>query len=164
MKKPKLKIKLEKFDYLLEAASWMGITSLWLLFIFNYKELPQIIPTHYNLKGEVDNLGEKSTLIFLPIVASIIFIGLSIVSRFPHLMNYPTTITIENVRAQYQISTRLLRILKISIVIIFSLILYSTILHANKNSHDLGKWFLPSVLILIFVPIFYYLIKASKDK
>ena len=163
MQKPKLKIKLEKFDYLLEAVSWIGIIFLWLLFIFKYKELPEIIPTHYNIKGEVNNLGKKSTLIILPIVATIIFVGVSIVSKFPHLMNYPIEITNENAEKQYQISTRLLRILKISIVIIFSLILYSTILHTSKNSQDLGKWFLPSVLILIFIPIFYFLIKASKN-
>jgi uncharacterized membrane protein len=164
MKNPKLKINLSKVDYVLEFFSWSAIISIWTIFIINYKNLPQIIPTHYDMFGNADKHGEKYILIFLPIIASIIFIVLSIFIKYPHIMNYQINITNENAENQYKISIKMLRVLKINITIIFILILFKTITNAENNTSNLGQWFLPVVLILIFIPVVYFTIKANKIK
>ena len=54
--------------------------------------------------------------------------------------------------------------LKLVIALIFGLIVFETIQTANGNADRLGVWFLPLILELIFVPIDYYLINATRKK
>jgi uncharacterized membrane protein len=49
-----------------------------------YNELPQTIPTHFNLHGEADGFGDKSTLIFTTILMTLIGIGVYFLVKFAH--------------------------------------------------------------------------------
>ena len=64
--------------------------------VANYFELPEIIPTHYNEAGEADSYGDKLNILALPIISTLLFIGLTILNKRPHLFNYPSEITKEN--------------------------------------------------------------------
>src|SRR5690625_2930119 len=103
-------------------------------------------------------------LFHLPIVASVIFIGLTILNKFPHTFNYLQEITIENAFKQYRNATRMMRVLKLIIVLIFGLISYQVIKHATGEIEGLGSWFLPFVLISIFVPTIYFMINLLNPK
>lgn len=46
-------------------------------FIIAWINLPNSIPIHFNLKGEVDNYGDKSSLWVLLLAPVVIFLGLS---------------------------------------------------------------------------------------
>ena len=138
------------------------VVSSWLLLFLNYSELPEIIPTHYNASGEIDGVGEKSSLIHLPTVATIIYIVLTLLARYPHLFNYSPEITEENAVRQYTIASAMVRYLKCSIVLIFFLIMFKTIQSIEGSSEGLGQWFLPLVLGLVFVPILYFLVKSGR--
>jgi hypothetical protein len=100
----------------------------------------------------------------LPLVATVLFIGLTILNKFPHIFNYPTEITEDNALRQYTNATRLIRYLKVIIVVIFGLIAFETIRHANGQTEGLGIWFLPMTMGLIFIPLIYFLIKSTKTK
>lgn len=130
--------------------------------VINYQSLPDIIPTHYNEVGVADGFGDKWMILTLPFVATVLFFGLTILNNFPHIFNYPNDINEDNALRQYTNATRLIRYLKVIVVVIFGLISYQTIRHSNGFTEGLGIWFLPLTLILIFVPIFYFLIKSSK--
>jgi hypothetical protein len=99
----------------------------------------------------------------LPLVATVLFVGLTILNRFPHIFNYSGDITKDNALRQYTNATRLIRYLKVIIVVIFGLISYQTINHANGQTEGLGLWFLPLTLGLIFIPTIYFLIKLTQS-
>lgn len=40
-----------------------------------YTRLPEIVPTHFNHKGEVDGKGEKSTLLVMILFMNLISLG-----------------------------------------------------------------------------------------
>jgi len=134
------------------------------LTITNYIELPDIIPTHYNGAGEADGFGGKGNILTLPLVATILFIGLTVLNKFPHVFNYPTDITKQNALRQYTNATRLIRYLKLIVVIIFGLIAFKTIQNCSGQAHGLGVWFLPLTLGLIFIPLSYFIVKSFKTK
>jgi len=117
----------------------------------NYKILPDIIPIHYNVAGEADGFGSKTTILTLLVIASIIFVGLTIVNRFPHILNYPTVITNENAQRQYTIATRLIRHLKLATVLIFGYLVFATNQCAKGQVDRLGAWFLPIAFGSFFV-------------
>jgi uncharacterized membrane protein len=162
--RPKIKLELTLSDKTFEIIGWLLICVVWALTITNYKSLPDIIPTHYNAAGIADGFGKKWMILTLPLVATVLFTGLTILNKFPHIFNYPNYITTENALIQYTNATKLIRFLKLSIVVIFGLISYQTIRHANGQTEGLGMWFLPVTMGLIFSPIIYFLIQSSRAK
>jgi len=163
-KRPRIKLELTQSDKTFELIGWLLICAVWTLTISNYKGLPDIIPTHYNASGIADGFGEKWMILTLPLVATVLFTGLTILNKFPHIFNYPNEVSTENALRQYTIATRLIRFLKLIIVVIFGLISYQTISHANGQTKGLGMWFLPVTIGLIFIPIIYFLLQYSQAK
>ena len=162
--RPKLKLEHTQADKTVEIIGWLLIFGVWSLTIINYQSLPDIIPTHYNGAGVADGFGDKWMILTLPLVATVLFVGLTILNKFPHIFNYPTEITADNALRQYTNARRLIRYLKVIIVIIFGLIAFQTIRHANGQSEGLGIWFLPMTIGLIFILLIYFLIKSTKTK
>lgn len=160
--RPRIKIELTVVDKIIEVISCVLLIAIWILTITNCRNLPETIPIHFDSKGVADGFGNKSMLFHLPIVASVIFIGLTILNKFPHTFNYLQEITIENAFKQYRNATRMMRVLKLIIVLIFGLISYQVIKHATGQIEGIGSWFLPFVMISIFVTTFYFLIKSSQ--
>ncbi|MCA0430300.1 MAG: DUF1648 domain-containing protein [Bacteroidetes bacterium] len=82
---PKIKLKLTIIDIVLEIFGWTSILLIWILIFKNYKSLPNVIPTHYNISGNADHFDKKSNILALPIIASILFIGIKL-----YLINFQT--------------------------------------------------------------------------
>ncbi|MDR0801791.1 DUF1648 domain-containing protein [Fluviicola sp.] len=162
--RPKVKLELTTDDKVLEIIGWIFIIIIWSLTIANYSSLPETIPTHYNAAGKADGFGEKTTILFLPLIATILFVGLTILNKFPHIFNYPVNITKENALRQYTNASKLIRYLKVIIVIVFSFIAFKTIQNANRKADGLGNWFLPLFFGLVFIPLVYFIIKSIKTK
>ncbi len=165
--RPKIKPNLTTTDKIIEFIGWVAIVGIWILTLTNYSALSETIPIHYNGAGEADGFGNKGNILSLPIISTIVFIGLTILNKYPQVFNYPSKITKENALQQYTNATRMIRFLKFAIVLIFGLIVFKTIQNTNENADGLGTWFLPLTLSLIFIPIVYYLTKSirlKKDK
>ena len=158
--RPKIKVQLTTLDKLVEIIGWLLIGAIWVLTISDYSTLPDTIPTHFNGAGKADGFGSKVSIIGLPLIASLLFIGLTVLNRFPHVFNYPTAITQDNALRQYSLATRMLRYLKLVLVLVFGGIEFMTIQHATGKAAGLGAWFLPLTLVLIFIPLIYFVIKS----
>jgi uncharacterized membrane protein len=161
---PKLKLKLTILDYLIEILGLLLFSSTWIFIISIYKSLPDIIPIHYNAYGTADNFGKKWMILSLPIVSTVLFIGLTLLNYFPESFNYPTKINEDNALIQYTYATRLIRYLKLVIVFIFGILLYQTTRYPLNQNDGLGIWFLPMFLGLIFIPLIFYVLKSVKPK
>jgi len=160
--RPKIKLELTATDKAFEILGWIFILAVWVLTITNYTNLPDTIPTHYNGAGQADGFGGKESILALPLIATVLYVGLTILSKFPHVFNYPTNITVDNALRHYTNATRMIRFLKFIIVVIFGLISLQTIRNANGQSSGLGVWFLPLTLGLIFIPMTYFIVKSFK--
>jgi uncharacterized membrane protein len=160
--RPKLNLELSQADKAFEIIGWILILSNWGLTIANYQSLPDVIPTHFNGAGVADQFGDKWMILTLPFIASVLFVGLTNLNKFPHIYNYPTGITSENALRQYTNATRLIRYLKVIIAVIFGLISFQIISTANGQKDDLGTWFLPMTMGMLVIPTIYYLIKSLK--
>ena len=161
-KRPKLQLELTQTDKILEIISCVVLVMTWILVVVYYTKLPDIIPIHYNASGKVDGFGAKTNILTPPIIATIIYIGLTILNRFPYVFNYPKKITEENAVYQYTNATRMVRCLKFGIIVLFAMIVLETILIANTRAVGFGIWFLPLTLVFVLIPLIYYLVKAFR--
>ncbi len=162
--RPKLKIQLTPTDQVLELLGWGVLLALWVWTGTSYSSLPDIIPTHFNAAGEADGFGRKESIVGLPLIATLLYIGLTLLNRFPHSFNFPTPITPDNALKQYTNATRMIRYLKLILVLVFAGISFQTIQQANGTGEGLGFWFLPLTLVLVFMPLVYFVIKSFQTK
>jgi uncharacterized membrane protein len=162
--RPKIKLNLTTADKIFEIIGWFFIVTAWGLIFTNYSNLPDAIPTHYNGTGQANGFGGKDAIFTLPLIATILFIGLTALNNFPHIFNYPTNITLDNAYRQYTNATRLIRYLKVIIVFIFGLITFKTIQNANGEADGLGVLFLTLTMGLLFIPLIYFVIKSYNTK
>jgi len=161
-KHPKLKIYPTRNELFIEFAAFLLLVFFWIISISSFGYLPDEIPIHYNGLGEVDAYGDKETIFILPLIATLLFIMLSIFSKFPHTFNYSVEITKENAEKQYKNAINLIRLLKIAVLLIFIFINYKTIQIALEKNKNLGIWFLPVAILFLFTLITYNLYKTYK--
>ena len=162
--RPKINVSLSPLDKILESIGKLLIIIIWGLTLFVLFKLPTIIPTHFNASGKPDGFGNKLTILILPIIATLLYFGLTKLNQHPHTFNYINSITEDNAEKQYTIATRMLRILKISLLVIFSHIILFTYLTSSGVSNGLGVWFLPFTLCIILIPVIFYIIKLNQIK
>jgi uncharacterized membrane protein len=160
--RPKIKLELSTIDKTLEILGWTSILAIWVLTITNYSSLPDTIPIHWNGAGKADGFGGKAYILPLPIISTILFVGMTILNKYPHVFNYPTNITEENALSQYTNATRLIRYLKFIVVVIFGLIILQTISYVNQQTSGLGVWFLPLTMGLFFITVIFFAIRSYK--
>ncbi len=164
MSRPKIKIETDTSDRITEVLSIISLVILVIVVAFYYSGLPDSVPVHYDLKGVPDRYGNKSTLLILPAVGIILYLGLTIITRFPHAFNYPVKITTDNARKQYTIAIRMLRIVKFMVIVMFTIITYTSIKTAIGEYNGLGAWLIPLFMVAITLVIGYYLLMAIKSK
>lgn len=162
--RPVIKLEWTFLDRILEITGGVALMVLWILVIVKYSGLPDTIPTHFNALGQIDGYGGKVTLLILPIIVTVIFIGLTILNRFPHVFNFAVSITHENALKQYTNATRFIRYLKLVIVLIFGIIAFNMVQNAQGNAEGMGIWVLPLMLGLIFIPLIIYIGWSFKNK
>ena len=113
--RPKINVSLSPLDKILESIGKLLFIIIWGLTLFVFFKLPTIIPTHFNASGKPDGFGNKLTILILPIIATLLYFGLTKLNQHPHAFNYINSITEDNAEKQYTIATRMLRVLKISL-------------------------------------------------
>ncbi|WP_224490961.1 DUF1648 domain-containing protein [Robertkochia flava] len=162
--KPKIKPELKLTDKLIELSSLILLFGMWVYILINYQELPDKIPTHYNFHGEADAFGSKNSIFIIPVIATFLYLGLFLLNRFPHILNYPKKITPDNARKQYALMTRMIRVLNLIILATFLIIAIKTINYTEENSKGFGSWLMILILITPLLPIIYYNLKSIKEK
>lgn len=163
-KRPHIPIELSGFDRIMEAIGVSFLVVIWVWVIYFYPELPDKIPTHFNASGEADDFGTKINLFILPVLATVLYFVLLLISRKPRLYNYPVSVEPGNLKLLYQLGSRTVRWIALFIVIIFGIIIYSTIQTARGQMEGIGKWFLPFAIIGATAPTIVMMVKLSRMK
>ena len=164
-KRPRIKVPFETVDIIIEFISITLLVLMWFYCIVNYMELPDTIATHFNGAGEPDDYGSKQTVWIIPIIATVMYIGLFILNKYPHMHNYMINITEENALKNYRFSTRIVRVVNFLCVLLLTYITYVIIESAFGKQFNLGTWFVPVVIgvsIILPIIIFVYMRKMNK--
>jgi len=162
--RPQLQLELSRSDQAFEIIGWLSLVIMWVYTFTNYSTLPDIIPIHFNGEGQPDDFGSRATIFIFTGIGTLIFVGLTVLNKYPQKFNYLGKITPENAQRQYTNATKMVRFLKFAISLILLLSVYEISQIATGKSQGFGIWFLPFVLGLIFIPVIIYGIKSSTLK
>lgn len=114
--------------------------------IVSWSNVPDRIPTHFNFAGEVDAYGGKGSLIFMMVIAWVMFIGITILMKFPGTWNMPVKVTAENKNRLYGITRGMLEIIKMLSTLLFIALFVSAAIAAT-----LPPWFTIAILAAIML-------------
>ncbi len=157
---------LKGYEVFMEVLSFLGIITFTGLAIYHYRNLPDLISTHYSFTGEPDAWGIKKSLFWQISVAFVLYAGLTVVNRFPYVFNYPVEITKKNFKRQYRMARTLLSVIKLGMILIFLTIFFTSIKSAyGQPMQFMGGFMVLLVVGTLILPLVVYLIVAiQKDK
>jgi uncharacterized membrane protein len=134
------------------ALQWFSRATLvaWLGYGFLvWDHIPARVPTHFGFTGAPDAWGDRSVLLTLPAIGLAAFIGISLLERIPHRLNYSgVTITPSNRAAVYRWGRLVLLSTKSGLLIMFGYIFFASTQVALGDARDIGVWFVPAVLLV----------------
>jgi len=136
-------------EWLLALGAAAALLCQFLIVLAAWPEIPDQVPQHFDAAGQADAWGAKATLLVLPAVNLVVFLIMTVVSRFPHISSLPVEVTALNARRVY----RLVRFQTIWLKAIVSLVLvymsWRTIEQARGGAQGLGIGFLPLTTLAV---------------
>lgn len=159
----KIKVKSTPYTIILNILSALVLLADYGLLVILWNQIPENIPTHYNFQGQIDNYGDKTSLLIFVGIATALFILLTVLEHFPRIWNTGVTVTNENRETVYKILKNMLVTLKFVIMLTFTAINFFSVF-----SVSLPAWFTPAFFILTFGTIIFFVIllyvKSRKKK
>ncbi len=147
----------EAFAFLILLLSFSHAVSVW-------SDLPETVPMHFRFDGTPDGWGSKYSIFWLLGVLCVVYAGLTLLTRFPHMYNYPWEITAENAERQYTLARSFVRWIKLEVVMIFSYVLWGVIASAKEQILTLSGVALALMLAAIAASVIIYMVHAGKGQ
>ena len=159
---PRIRIERTGIDAILEGLAVAGWMTGLAFVLAAWPELPDRLPMHFDLAGRPNRWGPRGELFVLPSLALVLLVGMSVLSRFPHIYNYIVAITEQNAARQYRLAVRLILSLNVLLQWLFAVIVGVVIRAAQGLPHP-GIWLVPTIVAGTFVLLIVYLVKASSE-
>ena len=156
----KIALKATTTDRIITAIGGGIVLIIWCIIVVNYNSLPDSIPNHYNLSGNIIGYSSKATMWMHPIIASLIFALMLVINHRPNLLNLPVKVTDENALRVYSIGIRMFQYLSIIALILIGHMAYQTIYVTST----LPSWSLPISLALLVTVTIYLIIQLRHSR
>ena len=162
--RPRIKIPYNRTMIIIEALAAVGLMVMVVYTILKWPTLPGTIPTRFSADGVPEALRGKGTLLSFPILATIAYVGLTLLRRAPWGFNYAWPITEENAEKQYGLAMYLIGCLKLEVVLLLGYIQWQTIRTAQGIAGGLGPLLLPITIIMIVATFGTYLYLSHRNR
>ena len=160
--RPEIKIPKTKLEWMLDFVGGFFFIGSVILLISVWSSLPDKVPGHYNITGEITRWGHKGEMLILPIVSLFMLLLLTVLEKNPHIHNYPSRLNEQNAPQFYTLSRRLLNLVKNVCLVLFSIILFHTISVSMEWGIAALPLTIPITIVGILLPIVYTFFKMNK--
>lgn len=152
-----MKIKHGIADWILEVISFLLLAGASLYLLIGWNSFPDKLPMHHNFAGEIDRWGDKSELLFLVVVAWVLYVLLVAVERFPQIWNTGVQVTPENRERVYRALKYMLGTMKVLVNGVFAFLIVQT-----TFGQALPGWFLPVFLAVFLGDLVFWLVRLYR--
>lgn len=157
--------KRNSYDRIIEILSLVCLLGTFVPLLF-YKDLGEgtLIPIHYNASGQIDGWGDRSDLWHLPVIATLFYIGFTVLERFYKKFNYPVRVTASNAPVLYKLAVRMTRLLKLLILLLFAYLAIASHTTAIWKTSGINNWIMNGMMTGLFAALLFYCIKMIEAK
>lgn len=163
-KQPKIDVRPNNTGRKFILAGWLLAAAHVTIALSFYVTLPKTIPVHFNLIGEPDAYGHKSTVWIFPLLNLVLYYGMmQLVTKLkPWKYNYPVEVTEKNAPTLYRMNIRMLVLINLGISLLFFVVTLHTIAVAKSYTHlNLGWLLLVLIAALTLMP-FWFIFRMFK--
>ena len=126
--------------------------------LIRWPHLPEQIPLHYNIAGEIDGYGGRGTLLLMPVIGLVSDAVVALAGRFPKSWNTGTKITLFNRVRVYRLVRDLMAELRLAMALFFGgFAVYQSLLPEHFSGNVIGL-----LTLLMFVPIVRYFVRLRR--
>ncbi len=161
---PKIAVELEEADRRLDGVVLASLALMFVIPALHYSELPDVIPIHFNWKGEADGYAPKAFLWLLPTISTFTCGLMVILARYPHTFNYPVKITEQNADAHYRLAARMMRLLNAVIAVFFAYLSWALVHMALEGRSTLEPWSVPLLIVAVVSILVWYFREMRRIK
>lgn len=129
--------------------------------IVQWNQLPDEIPAHFGGDGEVDRYGSRAELLLLPVIGLIMWVGMSVLEKYPHTYNY-INLRPDNKEIQYRYGILFMNVIKNLSTLLFVFLIWQMTDIAMARIDSLNMPIFITLLVLLFGSIGFYLYKVMK--
>jgi len=154
--RPELKVPATTTDHILELVTSFFLILMWVFGILLYIKITNRVPTHFDLLGNPNALGNKNSFLVTVFVGTLAILLCAFSAYFPKMVNLPIRLKPKCINDQYALMARMMRILNIDLSIMFlSIILIQGVSLLNWNSR-IFVIIESTCIFFIFILIVYY--------
>jgi uncharacterized membrane protein len=154
-----MKLKKNKYNIFAEIVCLSLLIGVLIYLLQNWNSIPDMIPGHYNAMGEIDRMGSKLDLLVLFIIGWLMYLGMTMIEKFPQVWNTGVTVTEENKERVYRVLKNMLSTMKLIIVAVFMYLIIN-----SSKATSLTIWFYPVLLISMFGSMLFFILKLNRVK
>ena len=154
-----MKLKNNKIDWIIEIMCLTLLIGLTAYLIFHWGSIPDKIPAHYDWEGNIDRWGNKSDLIFLPMMSWFLYLLITGLQQVPLVWNTGVKITEENEERVYRTLKYMMETLKLIVVADLTYITVHSLM-----GKSLSGWFTMIVLVAVFGDLIFWIVRLYQVK
>ena len=124
--------------------------------------LPSRIPTHFNLAGKPDGWGTPEMLLGLPVVAAVLYVLITWVSRHPSAFNFPVRVTPANRPRLERVALNMTAWLKAEMLCLLASIQTAIVESARRGRGELPAALMPAALVVVFGTIGWHIVAMRR--
>jgi len=145
----------------LEALSLFALALLlWITWsaLYGSNRLPDRVPTHFDAAGNPNAWGSPVGMTLMPAIAIVLYLLMSLVTRYPGAFHYPVRATRENIDRLQTITVDMVAWLKVENICLFLVLQWAFIQAARTANGHLFPMILPFFIVAIFATIGWHVI------
>ncbi len=162
--RPRLNLPMSLLEWALQAMTLLVLTITVAAVAFYWPTLPERIVIHFNILGNPDGHGPKSTLWFLCAVDTFNFLLMTVLSRFPHTFNYLRPVTESNAASQYLLARKFIFVMNFEVTGILFFAIWSCIQVSLGVSQKLDTSSMLTLVAAVLVSSAIYTFRASRAR
>lgn len=129
----------------------LGLAALLFAFahiFWNWSDIPNRVPQHYNFAGEVDAWTSKWFILFPPTIGLVIWLGVQLAFRFPDAINM-MDVPQERNEKQRNIATVMMRCIQLEVALLFSYLSVKDVYVAKGEAFGFNTWETPLFFFIL---------------
>lgn len=147
------------FDKIMTGLAILILLASTIFVLIKWDSLPEQIPSHYNFKGQPDAYGGTGSLVFSIVIGWTMLLTMMILSKFPHLWNTGVERTPANAAMINRIVRDMISVMELSLAALFGYMMIVPVIGI-----DMGVWFMPLFLGLIFGTIMVTVVRLIRNR
>lgn len=161
---PRLDLEPSSLQRGLTIVAWLGVGLNVAVIAHYWPLLPEQVPQHFDLQGEVDAWGARWWLLGLPVLSVVLVAGVTVLTRFPHTYNFLWPITERNAARQYELANDLMASIQATTAWIFAMVAWDICRLAVGRPSVVGPFLAPAMVALIFGATGWYFVRAYRER